>query len=939
MKKNILFNLFLALLFVCVLLASCTPQGGEVTTAPITESDPITEVPETTHEITEELTETETTEADTVTEIPETTVIPEIYEAYAYFYSPDGNVEKVTVKPDTVLTSAVFESVELPVDGNGVKVEHKGWEYSLTKDGERKAYDFAAPPVVTLDGLHIYPVLEYSYLVSFGAGEGAYREGAITEFYFKAGEVIDPADLLARMPEKAEDSEFIYPLLGFSLDGTNLIEFPITAGKQPLEFTALYGKEKIEYTLIIHTEYGELIGGGKTKFVSGTQTEIEAVLESYSSYKPEDVYIGNARYSFKELKQTREGREWTLELIWDREIMHYTLTLDRADGTSPESISVGADAKYTLPTEDRREDEIRYYDFVGWRDAGGQLYNGGYELTVGGDLSFKAEFAPGERKVYTVVFDTEIGVFENGAPAIILTGYYGDPLLPPAPPAAEELIFGEVVYSFVGWDRDLPAVFFENTSYTAVYTTPEAVYFLDFYIDGELYLRVPHYAGAKLEAPERPEFTKGKIFSGWQDLPETMPAEGLIIDAATRDAQVIYMLDGEVILQNSAAVGSLVTLAVPAQKHGHTVSGWSTMDIALIEGNSFTMPERDVCFIAVSTPNLHTVAYILDGVMLYTDSVRFGEVYTVRGIEVKTGFDFTGWQSSSGVFEGEGSVIVIPDRDVIFAASFTPCTYAVNYYLDGELLYHDEYLYGAEVILRPEEEQEGCSFFWSSAGVNISKGKFTMPACDVDIYGAFSDGDNRIIFIVDGDPYGTIGVRAGQTVDLSLMPTKRGYTFTGWTCDEVDVSEGEFIMPEGDIVLRGSFVPNAYDVIFLDTVSGEIIGMSYLDFGASFSLGDQVYCIAGMVSSGWVLLVGDAVFDGEEYIMPDSEVVFGIVWENCLTIMVEEDYWIPYYDHIEYECDKCRFDEKTGTLYICDPSVKLAGESEGITVVYEYENQ
>jgi uncharacterized repeat protein (TIGR02543 family) len=396
------------------------------------------------------------------------------------------------------------------------------------------------------------------------------------------------------------------------------------------------------------------------------------------------------------------------------------------------------------------------------------------------------------------------------------------------------------------------------------------------------------------------------------------------------------MLDGEIILENSASVGSLVTLAAPAQKQGYTVSGWITEDITLIEGHSFTMPEHDVCFSAVSTPNHYTVTYIIDGVTVYTDSVSYGEVYTVRGIEVRTGYDFSGWQSASGVFEGEGSVIVIPDRDVIFTASFKLCTYTVNYYLDGELLYSDEYLYGAEVVLRPDEYQEGCSFSWSSAGVNISKGTFVMPAFDIDIYGAFSDGDNKIIFIVDGEPYGFIGVRAGQLVDLSLMPTKQGYTFTGWTCDEVDVSEGEFVMPEGNIVLRGSFIPNAYDVLFLDTVSGEIIGSSYLDYGASFSLGDKVYCIEGKVSSGWVLLYGDVVADGEKYVMPDSEVVFGIVWDDCLTIMVEEDYWVPYYDHLEYECEKCRFDEATGTLYISDPSVKVAGNTYGITVVFEY---
>ena len=937
MKKNISYCLFAALLIICVLLASCAREGGEITTDPITESVPITEAPETTTEVTEEITEAETTEAETETEIPETTVIPEIYEAYVYFYAADGEVVKVTVKPDTTLPSSVFESIEIPEGGNGVKIKHKGWEYSLTKDGERKAYDFAEPPAVTLEGLHIYPVLEYSYLVFFGSGEGYFPEGVDTEFFVKAGEPIDPEVLLTRNPSKPEDSEYSYEFIGFSLNGTDTVNFPIVAA-EPMSFTAIFDKTRVEYTMIIHTEYGELIGGGKTNYVSGTQAEVEAVLDAYYSYKPADVYVGNSRYVFKEFEHTREGREWTLELVWERQILNYTVSLDCADGGAPELVSVADGGKIVLPIIEQREDKERHYTFVGWRDENGYLYNGGYELTVSGNASFKAEFAPGARKVYTVVFETPVGRFENGACEMLITGYYGDPLIPPVI-SAESLIFGEVVYSFAGWDKEVPATFEENEIFSAIFTTPEKVYFLDFYVDDELILRVRHYAGAKLEAPERPDFTLDRIFSGWSEIPEFMPEEDVRIYATTRLARIVYMLDGEELLTDYSTVGRLVTLAAPAQKQGYTVSGWTTSDISLVEGNSFIMPEHDVVFSAVSTPNHHTVTYIIDGVVLYTDSVHYGDIYTVRGIEVKMGFDFTGWTSQSGAFDGEGSVIVIPDRDVVFLASFTPCLYSVNYYLDGSLIYSDYYFYGDTVTLRPDEYQEGCSFTWNSAAVNLSGGSFMMPACGVDIYGAFSDGDNKIIFIVDGAPYGSIGVTAGQRVDLRLMPTKQGYSFTGWSCDEVDVSEGEFIMPEGDIVLRGSFIPNAYDVIFLDTVSGKVIGTSYLDYGASFSLGDRIYCIEGKVSSGWVLIYGDVLRKGDHYIMPDSEVVFGIVWETCLTVMTDDGEWAPYFLLLEEDFAGYRYDEATKTLYLTSPASVFAGESEGVTVVLEYVNE
>ena len=934
----------ICLILVLLLLSACTQGEGEVTTGALTTPAPEStsapeettspETDEVTTEAPEETTTPETETDEVTTSAPETTVTPEIYEAYVYFHLPSGEVEKVTLKPETTIPSAYFEAQELPETGDGVRVEHKGWEYSITEGGERRAYDLSSPPLLTLEGMHIYPVLEYSYRVSFSAGEGAFPEGTQTEFYLKAGESVDASALLTRMPEIPESGRYYYSLVGFSADGKDVVQFPISL-EAPVSFTAIFVREEIRYSLLIHTEYGELIGGGTTLLVNGTASELEAVLDSYADYKPADVHFGDYLYRFRGLEIESGGREWTLELLWERVTLRYEVTLDRGDGNGAELIGGLVGEKIVLPVEETREDKERYYVFVGWRDQNGQLYNGGYELTVSGDVAFTAEFVPGERKVYTILFDTEIGFFGNGAPDVIITGHYGDPLVPPAPPSGSELVFGEVVYTFVGWSEDVSETIVSNAVYTAVFSTEHPVYYLEYYVNGELYLRIPHYEGTALELIPRPEDAAGKIFSGWEGLPAVMPAENVRLDATVREAKVIYMLDGEILQSTAAPIGSLVTIAAPAVKQGFTVSGWTTTDITLTDGASFIMPEGDVCFSAISTPNIYTVTYVIDGVTLYTDSVYFGDLYTVRGIEVRTGYDFSGWRSDS-ILIGEDGIVIIPDRNIVFIGSFTPLSYSVNYYIEGELVYREEYLYGATVTVRPDEVQEGCTFFWSSAGADLSEGSFVMPAHDVDIYGAFSDGDNKIVFIVDGVHYGELGVSAGQLVELSLMPTRSGYTFTGWSCDEVDVSEGVFVMPEGDIILRGSFVPNAHNVIFIDMATGNIIGMSNLDYGSAFSLGDRVYCTEGMISTGWVLIAGDAIRNGEEYIMPDEDVVFGIVWESCLTLMLEEDYWIPYYALIYEELDGFRYDAETKTLYVTDPSARYAGESEGVSVVIEY---
>ncbi len=928
--------LLICLLCLCVLLVSCTPGGSDVTTdhetLPTPESSTLP--PETTAAETDDVTTEEvTTEPYETTETTETTEIPEVavlvsYRDIAKFY---------TVKVGETLPTAALEAFEIPTETETVKVDFKGWEYSAA-DGVKKPYDINDPPAVGADGMSVYPVIEFSYLVSFSAGEGKFPEGTKTSFFVKEG-IIKISELLTAMPLKPDDNEYSYPFIGFIVGDQQLVTDDAITIISPMEFTAEYGKEELIYTVIARTEHGDLPSGGKTYLFEGNYSEAENYVASFDSFSPEDVYFDDAVYSFSGVSLNKEGREWTLELIWTSTDIRYTITFDYGDGQESVLSHISADGKAILPTGDRLEDKERYYDFVGWRDMNGMLYNGGYEITVNGDMFFTAEYLPGELKIYTVIFDTEIGVFGNGSPVIVLTGHYGEPILPPSPPELSELTFGEVVYEFVGWGGMIPETFAEDLSYTAVYRTSSPVYYLNFYINGEHYLSVPHYAQTPLIPPERPESTKGMVFSGWIGMPDVMPEGDTDIHAEARHPNVIYMLDGEVLSSTEAKAGTLVTIAAPAQRYGHTVSGWSTEDIEGLADGGFTMPERDVVFSASSSPNPHTVKYIIDGSEIYTDSVFFGDIYTVRGIEVVEGYEFTGWKLQSSSADTESGMLTISDADIVFVGSFEKCSYSVNYYLDGILIYSDMYFYGDTVALRPNEEQAGCTFKWNSAGADIASGSFSMPAGDVDIYGAFSAGDNSIVFMIDGKDYGSIGVSAGQYVDLGLLPTRFGYTFSGWSCDEVDVSEGRFIMPEGDILLRGSFIPNAHDILFIDMATDIIINASHLDYGASFSLGDRLFCKEGKLSDGWILLAGNAVKDGDKYIMPDSDVIFGIVWVDCLTVEIDEDYHIPYYALLYDEYGGCRYDEESKTVYISDPSIKVAGESEGITVVYEYEIQ
>lgn len=66
----------------------------------------------------------------------------------------------------------------------------------------------------------------------------------------------------------------------------------------------------------------------------------------------------------------------------------------------------------------------------------------------------------------------------------------------------------------------------------------------------------------------------------------------------------------------------------------------------------------------------------------------------------------------------------------------------------------------------------------------------------------------------------TVSYASGATVGVANSPVIPGYTFTGWSTTDAEVSEsGTFTMPDGDVVLKGSFTKKqTYKVSY--TVSG-----------------------------------------------------------------------------------------------------------------------
>lgn len=121
------------------------------------------------------------------------------------------------------------------------------------------------------------------------------------------------------------------------------------------------------------------------------------------------------------------------------------------------------------------------------------------------------------------------------------------------------------------------------------------------------------------ELVQKEALTKeGHTFSGWSEIPATMPAQDVTVEGSftVNSYRLVYLLDGAEYSVDSIAYGTEIALKDAPTKEGHTFSGWSEIpetmpahDVTVT--GSFTVDGID----AVVTDRLVDV-YTLQGVMV-----------------------------------------------------------------------------------------------------------------------------------------------------------------------------------------------------------------------------------------------------------------------------------------------------------------------------------
>ena len=188
-------------------------------------------------------------------------------------------------------------------------------------------------------------------------------------------------------------------------------------------------------------------------------------------------------------------------------------------------------------------------------------------------------------------------------------------------------------------ETTLPAVTVDIPEYTG--PIEPASYKLTYIVDGVLYKELMYEYGAAITPEPAPE-REGYTFSGWSEIPATMPEHDVTVTGtfSINSYKLTYMVDGEVYKEYTLEYGVAITPEPAPTKVDWEFSGWK-------EEIPATMPAHDVTITGVfdvftsinsvsGSGSNEVIIYRLDGVR--TNKMTKG-LNIINGRKVVCGFN------------------------------------------------------------------------------------------------------------------------------------------------------------------------------------------------------------------------------------------------------------------------------------------------------------
>lgn len=177
-------------------------------------------------------------------------------------------------------------------------------------------------------------------------------------------------------------------------------------------------------------------------------------------------------------------------------------------------------------------------------------------------------------------------------------------------------------YSFVSWSDgniDNPRVIIVNDNIELSVKFSPNSYILKYMVDGVEYKSLTLEYGVTI-IPEAEPTKEGYTFSGWSEIPKTMPAHDVVVEGSftINVHKVTWVIDGEIIAETEVKFGEVIVEPEVPAKDGYVFDGWDNIPE--------TMPDHDITINGHYEP-VSTIERVLNG-------NRSFEAYTLQGVLV-----------------------------------------------------------------------------------------------------------------------------------------------------------------------------------------------------------------------------------------------------------------------------------------------------------------
>ena len=185
-------------------------------------------------------------------------------------------------------------------------------------------------------------------------------------------------------------------------------------------------------------------------------------------------------------------------------------------------------------------------------------------------------------------------------------------------------------------------------------TSSQKNFILTYFVDGITYKTVSYHYGETI-IPETNPTKEGYTFSGWSEIPKTMPAHDVTVTGTftINKYMLTYMVDGEEYKSFEVEYGASITPEAEPTKEGYTFSGWSWIPSK--------MPAEDVKITGSFSVNRYKLTYMINDKVYKEIEYDYGTSITPEAIP----------EGDYDIFEWIDLPATMPAHDVVVYAYYT----------------------------------------------------------------------------------------------------------------------------------------------------------------------------------------------------------------------------------------------------------------------------